>query len=122
MKEAAMNQAPSFLAYYEQAHQNRVNRCVHHLAHAVAFAGLLLLWRPLLGLPLVAAGFIISWSGHYLFERNTPAFFDAAPQAGVLASFTQKLRVAVGGLLWSGACLLRLFGAGPLAKAAPTDH
>jgi uncharacterized membrane protein YGL010W len=46
----------AFLSYYERAHQNRANRYVHHLAHAIAFAGVLLLWRPVVGLALIACG------------------------------------------------------------------
>jgi hypothetical protein len=106
----------AFLSYYERAHQNRANRYVHHLAHAIAFAGVLLLWRPVVGLALIACGFVISWAGHYAFERNTPAFFEAAPVAGLGASVAKKLQVALGGLMWSGACFLRLFGVGPLAR------
>jgi hypothetical protein len=86
------------------------------LAHAIAFAGVLLLWRPVVGLALIACGFVISWAGHYAFERNTPAFFEAAPVAGLGASVAKKLQVALGGLMWSGACFLRLFGVGPLAR------
>jgi hypothetical protein len=106
----------AFLSYYERAHQNRANRYVHHLAHATALAGILLLWRPLLGLALIASGFLISWMGHYAFERNTPAFFEAAPVRGLRASVARKLQVALGGLVWSAACFLRLFGVGPLAQ------
>jgi hypothetical protein len=105
-----------FLAYYERAHRDPANRYVHHLAHVVALAGLLLLWRPLLGLSLLGAGFLLSWAGHYAFERNTPAFFEGAAAGGWTASLLQKLQVAAGGLVWSGACFLRLFGAGPLAR------
>jgi hypothetical protein len=35
-----------------------------------------------------------------------------APAAGAL----KKLRVALGGMVWSGACFLRLFNRGPLAN------
>jgi hypothetical protein len=105
----------AFLNYYQQAHQNRANRHIHHLAHGVAFVGLLLLWRPLLGLALLASGFLISWAGHYTFERNIPAFFEPASD-GLWASAAKKVQVALGGIVWSGACFLRLFGVGPLAK------
>lgn len=105
-----------FLAYYEQAHRNVANRYVHHLAHSVAGLGILLLWRPLLGIPLIAAGFVLSWAGHYALERNTPAFFDSAAQSGVIAGFIKKAQVALGGLVWSGACLLRVFRIGPLVQ------
>jgi hypothetical protein len=104
----------AFLNYYEQAHRNRANRYVHHVAHCVAFVGLMLLWRPLLGLTLIACGFIASWAGHFIFERNTPAFFEAATVGGLRTSLLKKAQVAIGGLAWSGACFLRLFGVGPL--------
>ncbi len=106
----------AFLSYYEQSHQNLANRYVHHLAHATAFVGILLLWHPLLGIPLIASSFLISWVGHYAFERNTPAFFEAAPTSGIRASVARKLQVAIGGLVWSGTCFLRLFGVGPLIQ------
>jgi len=106
-----------FLAYYERAHRNVANRYVHHMAHAMAGLGILLLCRPWLGVSLIAAGFVLSWAGHYTLERNTPAFFDPAPQRGFRAGFVQKAQVALGGLVWSGACLLRLFHIGPLVHA-----
>jgi hypothetical protein len=104
-----------FLAYYEAAHQNAPNRYVHHLSHLLAAIGILLLCRPLIGIPLIAMSFPLSWAGHYLLERNTPAFLEvpAVQQSG--APFT-KAQVALGGLVWSGACLLRLFGRGPLIQ------
>lgn len=110
-----MSNLTEFLAYYEAAHQSPANRYVHHLAHLLAVIGVLLLWRPLVGLPLLAASFPISWAGHYFLERNTPAFFDAPAVQRPGTSFT-KVQVALGGLMWSGACFLRLFGAGPLAN------
>ena len=106
----------SFLAYYEQAHQNAANRYVHHLAHSVAVVGVALLWRPFLGIALVASSFILSWGGHYILERNTPAFFDAPAQNAPAAGFVKKVQVALGGVVWSGACFLRLFNRGPLAN------
>jgi len=106
-----------FLAYYERAHRNVANRYVHHMAHSMAGLGILLLWRPVLGVSLIAAGFVLSWAGHYALERNTPAFFDPATQSGFRAGFFKKAHVALGGLVWSGACLLRLFHIGPLVQA-----
>jgi|SRR5262245_329722 len=104
-----------FLAYYEAAHKRPANRYIHHFAHTLAVAGVLLFWRPLLGVALVAAAFLLSWAGHYLFERNTPAFFDAPTNSGLGAGFVKKAQVALGGVVWSVACFLRLFGRGPLA-------
>ena len=87
------------------------------MAHVVALVGLLCLWRPVLGLALIACGFAMSWAGHFLFEHNTPAFFEPASAGGLVASCGKKVQVALGGLVWSGACFLRLFGLGPLVKA-----
>src|SRR5262249_43548311 len=81
---------PEFLAYYERAHRNVANRYVHHLAHSLAGLSILWLWRPVLGVSLIAAGFGLSWAGHYALERNTPAFFDPATQRGFRAGFCQK--------------------------------
>src|SRR5258708_28438005 len=105
-----------FLAYYEAAHRSVANRYVHHVAHSVAVAGVLLLWRPLLGLALIACAFGLSWAGHYALERNTPAFFDPSQKSGAVADFTKKIQVALGGIVWSGACFLRLFNRGPLVE------
>jgi hypothetical protein len=58
----------------------------------------------------------LSWLGHYLFERNTPAFFDAPNRSGPAASIAKKVQVACGGIVWSGACFLRLFHRGPLVE------
>src|SRR5437879_2701181 len=110
-----MQPSPSgFLAYYEAAHQNAANRYVHHLAHSLAVVGVLLLWRPLLGIALIACAFGLSWAGHYALERNTPAFFDPSGKSGAVAGFNQKIHVALGGIVWSAACFLRLFNRGPL--------
>jgi hypothetical protein len=106
-----MSSPPSldaFMAYYDDAHRDPRNRAIHHLAHALAVIGaVLLLFRPLLGVLLLTSALPLSWSGHFLFERNTPAFFDAptgdAPHAGA----AKKAEVALGGVLWSLACLWR---------------
>lgn len=105
----------AFLAYYEAAHQSAANRYVHHVSHLLAAIGILLLWRPFVGIPLIAASFPLSWAGHYLLERNAPAFLEAPAMQHSGAPFT-KAQVAIGGLVWSGACFLRLFGRGPLVQ------
>ena len=107
-----------FLAYYEAAHQQRTNRAVHHVAHAIGFSGLVSLpFNRLSSGALIALAFALSWTGHYLFERNTPAFFDAPTSRVPGAGLLKKAQVALGGLVWSGACLLKVFKVGALAKA-----
>ena len=97
-----------FLEYYEKAHRNRINRYIHHGAHTVAVIGALaLFYKPLIGVLLILAALPVSWSGHYFFERNTPAFFDEAASMTPRASLAKKLQVALGGVLWTGACFWR---------------
>lgn len=109
------NSSSGFLAFYESAHRDAANRRIHHVAHAVAAIGIIsVFWRPLIGAGLVVMAFALSWIGHYVFERNTPAFFDPANDRTVLGGVIKKVEVALGGLVWSGACFLRLFGLGPL--------
>jgi hypothetical protein len=106
-----------FLVFYESAHRNPANRCIHHIAHAVAAIGIIsIFWRPFTGGSLIVTAFLLSWMGHLVFEQNTPAFFDPSDDKSVVGGVTRKLQVAFGGLAWSGACLLRLFGFGPLAS------
>ena len=98
----------AFIAYYDAAHRHPANRAIHHLAHAFAVVGaVLLLVRPLAGGLLLAAALPLSWGGHYLFERNTPAFFDAPASDAPRRGAAHKLEVALGGVMWSVVCLWR---------------
>jgi hypothetical protein len=106
-----------FFVFYESAHCNPANRYIHHVAHTVAAIGIIsILWRPLIGGSLIVIAFLLSWMGHFIFERNAPAFFDPADDKTVVGGVIKKLQVAFGGLVWSGACFLRLFGFGPLVR------
>jgi hypothetical protein len=105
---ASEQSVDAFIAYYDNAHRNPINRAIHHLAHAVGVVGaVLLLFRPLPGVLLITVSFPLSWSVHYLCERNTPAFFD--PPANGLPRTAKKLEVALGGVMWSVVCLWRTF-------------
>ena len=98
----------AFLAHYDDAHRDPRNRAIHHLAHSFAVIGtLLLLVHPLLAILIYASGLPLSWSGHSLFEHNTPAFFDAPASDAPGAGAAKKFEVAFGGILWSMACLWR---------------
>jgi hypothetical protein len=103
------------LIFYEAQHRDWRNRLVHHGSHLLAVCGVLVCFtRPVLGLGLMVAGLPISWLGHAIFEHNTPAFFDQTDRGGIKGGPGKKLAVALGGIVWSGACALRLFGVGPL--------
>ena len=106
-----------FFEYYENAHLNVMNRYIHHFAHLLAVAGVVLLAiKPLIGLVLLVFAFCLSWTGHYLFEKNTPAFFETGELDGIGKSLSHHIKVAVGGVVWTFVCFLSLFSLGPLAK------
>jgi hypothetical protein len=65
---------------------------------------------------LIALAFCLSWAGHYLFEKNTPAFFETDQLDDMGESVSHHIKVAVGGVLCTFFCFLRLFKLGPLAK------
>lgn len=72
-------QFSEFYDFYLSQHQNPVCRYWHYLGLTLNLAGLVfiivsgqsLYW--LLVLPV--AGYGCSWTGHYVFEKNTPATF-----------------------------------------------
>ena len=106
-----------FFEYYEAAHQNLMNRYIHHFAHSLAIVGVvMLIFKPLICLALIALAFCLSWAGHYLFEQNTPAFFETGELDGIGQSASHHVKVAVGGVVWTFVCFLRIFQLGPLVK------
>ncbi len=104
-----MSAAPlPLLDWYDAAHQEPRNRAIHHLAHAIGFIGLVS-WpvRWWLMPTLVTVAFLLSWAGHFAFERNVPAFFEPPTAGYPFAGVVKKVRTALGGLVWSARCLLR---------------
>src|SRR5262249_32813271 len=84
------------------------------LAHFIAILGTLLLpWHVILAISLISSAFLLSWVGHVAFERNSPAFFDPPSIRFRAAGFVKKAEVALGEVVWSGACFMRLFHRGP---------
>ena len=105
----------AFLDYYERAHRHPpIGTCIT--------------WRTPLRWRASCCSGVHTWAFHssmrlsdllgrsLRFRTNTPAFFEAAPVSGLRASVARKLQVALGGLAWSAACFLRLFGVGPLVQ------
>jgi len=91
-----------FFTAYEAAHQDPLNRWIHHLTHLGAAVGALLFaaGHPLSGAFLIAGSLPVNWAGHLLFEGNRPAFFVPADAWG-------KVQVALGGLAWTAVTLPR---------------
>jgi len=68
-----------YYAHYLTLHQNVWNRRLHVLGQlaTIVFIGYVLVkgaWLLLLAAPLVIYPF--AWSGHFIFEKNTPAAFS----------------------------------------------
>lgn len=96
------------LAFYESEHRNPANRVVHHLAHVFAVAGFVVIFvAPIAGIAMLAAALPMSWAGHFLFERNTPAFFDKTERGGVSPGAKKKIVIALGGIYWSMTCFVQ---------------
>ncbi len=76
-----------FVAKYRQDHAHPIN----HLLHVgvgwpmVAAAVLLLPFRPFWSLGLLLGGYVFMFSGHYLFERNTPTILKHPTTPFVIA-------------------------------------
>ncbi len=109
------------LAYYEAEHRQADNRVIHHVAHSLAAVGAVVaIRRPAAGIACIVAALPVSWLGHLVFERNTPAFFDTSGGGGIGGGgVAKKGAVAIGGVIWSAACALRVFGLGPLSARGP---
>jgi hypothetical protein len=90
---------PEFFTAYDAAHQDPVNRFIHHATHLGAGAGVLMLGaHPLFGAALLLGAFPANWAGHAIFEGNTPAFHEPPDAWG-------KAQVALGGLAWTATTL-----------------
>ena len=76
-----MSKDMSFNDYYEHyltLHQNKWCRRLHMLGQLVTIAFIfvcieMLIWPALILTPFVVYPF--AWTGHYVFEKNTPAAF-----------------------------------------------
>jgi hypothetical protein len=89
-----------FFTAYESAHQDPINRWVHHATHIGAGVAALALFggHPAFAAVLILVSLPVNWLAHAVFERNTPAFFAPADAWG-------KAQVALGGLAWTVATL-----------------
>lgn len=107
----------AFFDYYEAAHQNAQNRYLHHFSHSLAVLAIVgFVFEPLICIALIATAFGLSWLGHYLFEKNTPAFFETDEEGSRFQALSHHVKISLGGVLWTFACFFRLLGLGPLAK------
>lgn len=74
-------------AHFEASHQHPINRALHHLVNVIAIVGvvwLLIDWR--VSVVCLVLTQILAIGGHYVFEKNHPAFFRY-PGIVIVASF-----------------------------------
>lgn len=89
-----------FFPLYLQAHSKRSTQRMHAgaLVAAFAFGAFCLFTDRWAWLPLsIAIGYLGAWSGHLLFEKNTPLFFKH-PFYSVLGEFKMSFLVLIGKL------------------------
>jgi len=100
----------AFRASYDAAHRHPANRLIHHATHAAVLGGAVaaMLGHPGTFVAVVLAAFPVNWCGHWLFERNEPAFLLAADTRGGSATAWRKALVAVGGVAWTIESAVRL--------------
>lgn len=91
-----------FYPFYLREHSSRVSRRLHVVGTAVALVLALAAlvtqkWLLLWGVPL--AGYALAWTGHFFFEKNTPATFRH-PIYSLRGDFTMLRDVLTGRLRW----------------------
>ncbi len=88
-----------FVAKYRQDHVHPINHVLHVGVGwpMVAAAVLLVPFRPIWSLGLLLGGYAFMFSGHFLFERNTPTILKHPTTPFVIA--WAVIRGLCGGLL-----------------------
>ena len=91
-----------FYPFYLSEHSNRTSRRLHVSGTLLALAlagGALLSGRLGLLWAVPVAGYAFAWTGHYFFEKNTPATFTH-PLYSLRGDFTMLYEVLTGRLRW----------------------
>ncbi|WNQ10096.1 DUF962 domain-containing protein [Paenibacillus aurantius] len=105
------------LLRYMSAHRHPVNRALHYAAFLLAFLAWGTVWVDLTWTVVLAlAHYVLSWIGHYGFERNRPASFRS-PWIGFYAGFSWFFLRTIE--LATGRRLLDRLTAGSPPKAEP---
>ncbi len=95
---AAKPKRSALTSRYKEDHQNPVNHFLHVGVGwpMVAFAVILLPFRPLWSLGLFVSAYAIMFLGHFVFERNIPTIFKepATPFVMAFTVMRQMLRAA----------------------------
>lgn len=76
-------------AHFIASHQHPMNQVMHHLTNIIAIAAVILLfydWR--LTAICVVLTQALAWSGHWVFEKNEPAFVKYPSGIMILASLS----------------------------------
>ena len=91
MTVATTDSPPSKLDRFVESYRKEHVHPVNHFLHVwvgwplCALAVILLPFRPLWSPVLVLAGYVFMWTGHFVFERNTPTIFKHPTTPFVMA-------------------------------------
>lgn len=73
---ALKDQVRGYLATYQAEHQHPLCKLTHYVGIPMIVASLpVAVVSPLTGLGLFTGGWALQFVGHYVFEKNHPAFF-----------------------------------------------
>ncbi|HVY79720.1 MAG TPA: DUF962 domain-containing protein [Steroidobacteraceae bacterium] len=91
-----------FYPYYLREHSSRASRRLHVIGTslALALAAVALVtreWALFWGVPI--AGYAFAWTGHFFFEKNSPATFRH-PLYSLRGDFKMLREVLTGRLRW----------------------
>ena|SRR5581483_3754566 len=91
-----------FYPYYLREHSSRASRRLHVIGTSLAVALAVVAvvtqeWMVLWGVPL--AGYAFAWTGHFFFEKNSPATFRH-PLYSLRGDFKMLREVLTGRLRW----------------------
>ncbi|MBM7661194.1 hypothetical protein JOC85_001966 [Bacillus mesophilus] len=76
------------LIQYQKVHQNKYNQWLHYFAFLFAFvAWIFLLINIYVTIVFALLHYVLSWIGHFHFEKNKPASFKY-PWLGFYAGFS----------------------------------
>jgi hypothetical protein len=86
-KDVAAGRLDRFVAKYRRDHSNPVNHVLHVGVGwpLVAAAVLIVPFRPLWSLALVVLAYAIMFTGHFVFEKNTPTILKHPETPFVIA-------------------------------------
>lgn len=73
---AVRGRVRGYLERYVDEHRHPLNKLTHYIGIPLIVGSLPVLpFQPLVGLTMFGVGWVFQFIGHYVFEKNKPAFF-----------------------------------------------